>query len=80
MKANSPQLRGGAPGTGTGTTTGRNRAGPSNGGTGRDSASTSHAAFVNQGGTQARVYAMTEADARANSDSVAGVRGSSSIP
>ncbi|CAH9116235.1 unnamed protein product [Cuscuta epithymum] len=73
MKANCPQLGGGgAPGSGGGTMTGRNRAGPSNGGTGRGGASTSHAASVNQGGTQARVYAMTEADARANPDSVAG--------
>ncbi|CAH9111200.1 unnamed protein product [Cuscuta epithymum] len=73
MKANCPQSGGeGAPGSGGGAMTGRNRAGPSNGGTGRGGASTSHAASVNQGGTQARVYAMTEADARANPDSVAG--------
>ncbi|CAH9115495.1 unnamed protein product [Cuscuta epithymum] len=73
MKANCPQLmQESASGAGGGTMTGRNRAGPSNGGTGRGNASTSHAASVNQGGTQARVYAMTEADARANPDSVAG--------
>ncbi|CAH9103049.1 unnamed protein product [Cuscuta epithymum] len=73
MKANYPQLGGGgAPGSGGRTMTGRNRAGPSNGGTGRGGASTSHAASVNQGGAQARVYAMTEADARANPDSVTG--------
>ncbi|CAH9132733.1 unnamed protein product [Cuscuta epithymum] len=73
MKANCPQLmQESASGAGGGTMTGRNRAGPSNGGTGRGGASTSHAASVNQGGTQARVYAVTEADARANPDSVAG--------
>ncbi|CAH9074891.1 unnamed protein product [Cuscuta europaea] len=73
MKANCPQvMHGNVMGVGGGAMTGRNRVGASHGGTGRGGPSTSNAASVNQGGAQARVYAMTEADARANPDSIAG--------
>ncbi|CAH9091663.1 unnamed protein product [Cuscuta europaea] len=67
MKPNFPQVtQDNASGAGGGIMTGRNHAGPSHGGTGRGGASTSNTVSVNQGGAQARVYAMTEADARAN--------------
>ncbi|CAH9102584.1 unnamed protein product [Cuscuta epithymum] len=50
----------------------RSQAGASRASKEHGGASVSNAPSVNQGGTQARVYAMTEADAQANPDSVAG--------
>ncbi|CAH9111504.1 unnamed protein product [Cuscuta europaea] len=72
LKSSCPMLNGGGPsGAMGGPTTSRGRAGPSQTGTGRSGPTASNAASVNQGRTQARVYAMTEADARANPDSIA---------
>ncbi|CAH9060861.1 unnamed protein product [Cuscuta europaea] len=72
LKSSCPMLNGGGPsGAMGGPTTSRGRAGPSQAGTGRSGPTASNAASVNQGRTQARVYAMTEADARANPDSIA---------
>ncbi|CAH9099308.1 unnamed protein product [Cuscuta epithymum] len=72
LRSSCPQL-GQATGAGpsSGTTASRNRTGAPHGSTGHGGPSTSNAPSVNQGKTQARVYAMTEADARANLDSVA---------
>ncbi|CAH9135567.1 unnamed protein product [Cuscuta epithymum] len=72
IKPNCPQLGGnrGAGSSGT-TTASRSRTRAPQASTGQGGASTSNAPSVNQGRTQARVYAMTEADARANPDSVA---------
>ncbi|CAH9142211.1 unnamed protein product [Cuscuta epithymum] len=72
IKPNCPQL-GGNRGVGSSgaTTASRNRSGAPHASMGQGGASTSNAPSVNQGRTQARVYAMTEADARANPDSVA---------
>ncbi|CAH9050032.1 unnamed protein product [Cuscuta epithymum] len=73
LKLSCPMLSGGGPsGAVEAPTSGRGRAGPSQGGTGRGGPTASNAASVNQGRTQARVYAMTEADAQANPDSIAG--------
>ncbi|CAH9107314.1 unnamed protein product [Cuscuta europaea] len=58
-------------GPSSGTTVSRNRTGAPSASGGHGEASASNAPSVNQGRTQARVYAMTEADARANPDSVA---------
>ncbi|CAH9113828.1 unnamed protein product [Cuscuta epithymum] len=72
LKPNCPQLGGnrGAGSSGA-TTASRSRTGAPHASTGQGGASASNAPSVNQGRTQARVYAMTEADARANPDSVA---------
>ncbi|CAH9132716.1 unnamed protein product [Cuscuta epithymum] len=74
LKMNCPQL-GGARSSGpiSGNTGTRNQAGTSQASRGQGGASASNAPSVNQGRTQARVYAMTEADAQANPDSVAGI-------
>ncbi|CAH9062621.1 unnamed protein product [Cuscuta epithymum] len=53
------------------TTASRNRDRAPHASIGHGGASTSNAPSMNQGRTQARVYAMTEADAQANPDSVA---------
>ncbi|CAH9109543.1 unnamed protein product [Cuscuta epithymum] len=73
IKPNCPQLGGnrGAGSSGA-TTASRSRTGAPHASAGQGGASTSNAPSVNQGRTQARVYAMTEADARADPDSVAG--------
>ncbi|CAH9108841.1 unnamed protein product [Cuscuta epithymum] len=73
LKTNCPQLGGArSSGPSSGATGSRNQAGGSQVTRGQGGASASNAPSVNQGRTQARVYAMTEADARANPDSVAG--------
>ncbi|CAH9138352.1 unnamed protein product [Cuscuta epithymum] len=72
MKVSCPQLgRGTGSGPSSGTMVSRNRTGAPSASMGHGGASTSNAPSVNQGRTQARVYAITEADARANPDSVA---------
>ncbi|CAH9091624.1 unnamed protein product [Cuscuta epithymum] len=73
MRSSCPQLgRAVSAGPSGGTTMSRNRTAAPHANTGHGGASTSNAPSVNQGRTQARVYAITEADARANPDSVAG--------
>ncbi|CAH9086109.1 unnamed protein product [Cuscuta epithymum] len=73
IRPNCPQLGGNrSSGPNVATTVSRNRGGAPNASTNHGGASTSNAPSVNQGRTQARVYAMTEVDARANPDSVAG--------
>ncbi|CAH9140042.1 unnamed protein product [Cuscuta epithymum] len=73
MKVSCPQLgRAVGAGPSSGTMVSRNRTGAPSASMGHGGASTSNAPSVNQGRTQARVYAITEADARANPDSVAG--------
>ncbi|CAH9146940.1 unnamed protein product, partial [Cuscuta epithymum] len=72
MKMNCPQLSGArASGLSNRTKGTRSQAGASQATRGQGGASASNAPSVNQGRTQARVYAMTEADAQANPDSVA---------
>ncbi|CAH9124692.1 unnamed protein product [Cuscuta epithymum] len=74
LKAHCPQLGGArTSGPSNGPTGTRNQPGASQASRGHGGASTSNAPSVNQGRTQARVYAMTEADAQANPDSVAGI-------
>ncbi|CAH9111659.1 unnamed protein product [Cuscuta europaea] len=72
LKVSCPQLgRAMGAGPSSGTTVSRNRTGAPNASGGHGGASASNAPSVNQRRTQARVYAMTEADAHANPDSVA---------
>ncbi|CAH9143139.1 unnamed protein product [Cuscuta epithymum] len=72
LRSNCPQLgRAVSAGPSGGTTMSRNRTAAPHANTGHGGASASNAPSVNQGRTQARVYAITEADARANPDSVA---------
>ncbi|CAH9098887.1 unnamed protein product [Cuscuta epithymum] len=74
LKAHCPQMGGArSSGPSSGATGTRNQARGSQSTRGHGGASASNAPSVNQERTQARVYAMTEADAQANPDSVAGI-------